>query len=252
MRYHEIISEGRDDELTTLKTQEAVLLKKWYIIIAQKPAEGSPDLGAFWDDPQRGKVWFDQIYPLRTRIEALTAEIRKQSRVKTLNKRESNDGFDTNEILYHGTNVEFDQFDRSKARTAAHIYTSPDQATAEQYGDTVYAVYGRQRPQAVLTAEDCDYRVLRRVYKHGGFKRGWDLSFNDLADLITDGNLYNYASKSTLQDEVIDTCFSLKYRSVRISDGVPGGNGYSDSVIFDKPADLQIVEKLDVSDRKPR
>lgn len=243
MKYHEIIRENDANELAELKSQEYLLLQKWYAIIAKKPPEGSPELSAFWDDPNRGKVWFDQIRPLQQKINDIVTEIRKQARIKTSAKK-ANGGFDTHEILYHGTNEEFDQFDRSKSRTAAHIYTSPDKETAEQYGDHVYAVYGRQQPQAVLTAEDCDYRTLRRVYKYGGFKRRWDLSFDDLAELVIESNLYNYSSSSGLQDDVIDTCFSLKFRSVRISDAIPGGYGYSDSVIFDKPEDLQIVERL--------
>jgi hypothetical protein len=194
-----------------------------------------------WDDPEKGGLWHHRIYPLNQKIEGIEAEIKKQARVKTLQGKRGDAGFDTSETLYHGTNAEFDVFDRKKAHTALHIYTSPDLETAEKYGKHVYAVYGRQDPQAVLTAEDADYKVLRRVYRDGRFKRNWDPSYEDFVERVVSGELYG--ANGRLQDDVIGTCFGLKFRSVRISDGRPGG-GYSDSVIFDDPADLQIVEKL--------
>lgn len=56
------------------------------------------------------------------------------------------------EVLYHGTQVEFDAFDHTKTRTAKHLYTSPDIHTALFYGDIIYECRVRG-PQADITSE---------------------------------------------------------------------------------------------------
>ena len=156
---------------------------------------------------------------------------------------EQSDGFTTSEILYHGTNEEFDAFDRMKAKTARHIYTTPDIETAKQYGRHVYVVYGRQSPQANLTAENCDYELLKKLYEEGEFESGWDLSFDDFHERITSGELYG--ATGGFQNEVIETCLGMGYKTVRITDGIPGSyGGFGDSVIFDDPNDLKIIKKL--------
>jgi hypothetical protein len=64
--------------------------------------------------------------------------------------------------LYHGTNEEFDKFDRSFSRSASHIYTSPDPITSSGYGRNVYLVAGKTQPQADLTE---DYELLGKIAK---------------------------------------------------------------------------------------
>lgn len=241
-------------ELNDLYQQRDALLKQWQSIKATEPptrdtGQGysvhTPDSHAWSVDPERGLFWNQRIYPINQKIEQVEAAITKQRRQDALKaKRGSDEGFDTSEILYHGTDTEFENFDRSKVRTAAHIYTSPEIETARHYGHIIYAVYGRQEPQAVLTAEDMDYDLARRLHRRGAFRKHWGLSLVDLTELISNGELYSYNSNSRLQDDVIDTCLSMKYKSVRISDPVPGG-GYSDSVIFSDINDLQIVERVD-------
>jgi hypothetical protein len=197
-------------------------------------------------DPERGRFWELKIYPLNQQIEQLETKIKQQRRVGLLHSKVGGDaGFDTSEILYHGTNTEFDVFDRSKTRTAAHLYTSPDIDTARDYGHIVYAVYGRQQPQADLSVESEDYALMRKVHRRGLFKRNWNLSLQDFSDLVTNGELYSYNSNSSLQDDVISTCLdTLKYNSVRITDQKSGGS-YSDSVIFGNANDLQIIERVE-------
>lgn len=62
--------------------------------------------------------------------------------------------------LYHGTNEEFEKFDRSFSRSASHIYTAPDPITSSGYGRNVYLVAGKTQPQADLTE---DYQLLARM-----------------------------------------------------------------------------------------
>jgi len=102
-------------------------------------------------------------------------------------------------------------------------------------------MYGRQQPQADLTAENCDYMLLRRLHEEGQFEDTWDLSLEELHDKIVQGELYGLSSR--LQDDVVGECLGMGFKSVRISDNIPGG-GYSDSVIFGDPDDLQIIEKI--------
>jgi hypothetical protein len=241
-------------QLNNLRAQLATAMARWDEIAKMRPQSRDTGKGyhvhtddslAFSQDPERGRFWELNVYPLNQQIEQLEAKIKREQRMGLLHAKAGTVvGFNTSEVLFHGTNADFETFDRAKGRTAEHIYTSPDQDTAEKYGDKVYAVYGRQAPQADLTADNSDYLLVRRIHRYGGFKRGWDLSTRQLAELIFDAELYNYSSSSRLQDEVIGTCFDLKYRSVRISDGKPSG-GYSDSVIFDDPADLQIIERVE-------
>lgn len=239
MRYAELFENDLTDRLAGLKQQRDALVHRWETTI--KPQQSAHPGSEWWSDPEQGGLWNRQIYPLNLQIDDIEAEIKKQARVGMLRTKRDDAGFDTNETLYHGTDAEFEMFDRKKAHTALHIYTSPDLETADKYGKHVYALYGRQDPQAVLTAEDADYKLLRRIYRQGWLKRNYDLSYDDFVERVVDGELYG--SNGRLQDDVIGACFGLKFRSVRISDGRPGG-GYSDSVIFDDPADLQIVEKL--------
>jgi hypothetical protein len=249
MRLSELLTEDTSDDLVALKQQRDALLRQWDQIKLTEPkgtdtgkgySIARPDESAWWSDPERGGFWPQRIYPVNQEIERLETLIKKQHRVAILKTKGSDDGFDTSEILYHGTDADFETFDRTKARTAAHIYTSPDLETSEGYGDHVYAVYGRQQPQAVLTAEDCDYTLLRRIHRRG-FKKAHGLSYKEFVDLVTDAGLYG--SNGSLQDDVASTCFDMGYRSVRITDGKPGG-GYSDSVIFNDPTNLQIVEQV--------
>jgi hypothetical protein len=230
-----------EDELHGIEQQLKPLMARWQKIVA----EPSKDSG--WQtDPARGGLWPQTIYPLNQRkreLEKLIAQERRTAKLQAL--RDSN-GFDTNEILYHGTNHEFTEFDRQKARTAAHIYTSPDLETARAYGDIVYAVYGRQEPQADLSIENSEnpefYSLCRRIHRRGGFKSSYDLSLDEFIETLTSGDLYG--TNGRLQDDIVDVCLDMKFKSVRITDAKPGG-GYSDSVIFGNPADLQIIEEIE-------
>lgn len=70
-----------------------------------------------------------------------------------------NRGFDASP-LYHGSKAEFSVFDPNMARTAKHIYTSPDVNTASAYGDNVYECIAIQKPQANLID---DYKLIAEL-----------------------------------------------------------------------------------------
>lgn len=84
---------------------------------------------------------------------------------------------------------------------------------------------------------------MKRIHRAGRFKSIWDLTAADLAELTFEGQLYSYNTNSRLQDDVIDTCFGMGFKSVVISDAIPGG-GFSESVIFENCEDLFIAKKL--------
>lgn len=75
-------------------------------------------------------------------------------------------GFDTNEILYHGTNISnLIEFDRKYLKTARHFYTTPDEETARYYGKYVYKLYGKQDPQLDLVNLGIhDIKVIKEIF----------------------------------------------------------------------------------------
>lgn len=62
----------------------------------------------------------------------------------------SSSGYNTELILFHGSNYQFTEFDRAKTRTAEHIYSTPDFDTASDYGRHLYACFGKTHPIADL------------------------------------------------------------------------------------------------------
>lgn len=69
-------------------------------------------------------------------------------------------GYDTDNILYHGSKQRFNKFDRSFAKTADHIYTTPDPTTASNYGGIVYEVAPKIKKLADLID---DYQTINFV-----------------------------------------------------------------------------------------
>lgn len=204
------------------------------------------------DHETLSRFYQERVKPVEDRFRAAEKERARQERDEAqrqeLERLALPPGFST-EPLYHGSDAEFTEFDRSFVKTASHIYTSPDRHTAEQYGDNLYLVYAKQAPQADLTIEASEdvafWPLVKKLHRVGRFKASWDLSLKELTELITDGKLYDYSSSSRLQDDVIDTCLGMGYASVRITDGIPGASGgYSDSVIFADVKNLLIKQRL--------
>lgn len=69
-------------------------------------------------------------------------------------------GYDPEHILYHGSKQRFSKFDRTFSKTAEHIYTTPDPATASNYGAIVYEVAPKIKKLADLID---DYAVINFV-----------------------------------------------------------------------------------------
>jgi hypothetical protein len=133
------------------------------------------------------------------------------------------------EILYHGSNIKFDRFDVSKRKTAFHIYTTPSLKTAQTYGKFIAKVQGNQQPQADLSAENFDYTAAKRIWQQTGITDTLD----EFVEIL-EGDLYG--GSGSLQNEIVDGAFSLGYKSVRFDDVS------SQSVVFDDPEDVKIIE----------
>lgn len=190
-------------------------------------------------------------------------------------------GFNVDEALYHGTNENFVAFDRSRARTANDIYTTPDPDTARAYGDNVYVCYGRQEPQADWIHDDALTVKLAETFAedhYGDIESDEDLQalkdqiFQELLatdpdafeydaeddprykelqhqiavryvhDKIISGDTYGISSR--FQDGLMQECWALGFRSVRFADPSPHGGGESVAVVFQNGEDVLIVGRL--------
>jgi hypothetical protein len=69
-------------------------------------------------------------------------------------------GYDVSEILYHGTDTEFQEFSRLMLRTADDFYTTPDVRSASFYGKIIYMCIGKQHPQADLLNDSFESKKL--------------------------------------------------------------------------------------------
>lgn len=172
--------------------------------------------------------------------EEIAGILKNSGQIKILESSESSieipSGFDK-EILYHGTNVMFDEFDSTKRRTARHIYTTPDLNTAKGYGRYVLRLYAKQAPQANLEGEAFDYDAARKIWQNLGLED--DYTFDEFIELLGSGNIYNGHASSSLQDAILDAAFDLGYNSVRLFDTS------STSVVFDDPKNLKIIERIE-------
>lgn len=186
------------------------------------------------------------------------------------------------EHLFHGTDASFEEFDRSKARTARHIYTSPDPETASFYGKNVFQCEARG-PQADLTGDDVEssklIHRLAEIYADRFYDAvnddetlkairqqlmaesdDPDISEWDVEDdprytearektavafayqVFTDGKVYEYDMRGNLQDSILDEVFSWGYKSIRFIDH--NSQGQSLSVVIDNADDVKIIGKL--------
>lgn len=72
----------------------------------------------------------------------------------------SNQGFDTETILFHGSNSKFEEFNKKFNQTAEHIYLSTDYDTSGLYGQYLYACFGKINPVADLIN---NYKIINQV-----------------------------------------------------------------------------------------
>lgn len=150
------------------------------------------------------------------------------------------------EILYHGTDGDFDTFNRDYAATAKHIYTTPQYEVAAQYGNRVLTFRGNIGRCFDMRPENLDveqYQVLRRVFE----EIGPDWCFEELdefLEVVTDGKMYQFGGNQWFQNGVLDEIFSLGYDSVWMIDAGFGG-AIAESVVFADPARLVRINRDD-------
>lgn len=92
-------------------------------------------------------------------------------------------GFDTNTVLYHGSDHKFDAFDKTFAVSAKHIYTTPDPSTASGYGKYVYEVVAKLHRPADLIE---DYDVISKVASEFKPRFRDDFKFTPVDELFSD------------------------------------------------------------------
>lgn len=97
-------------------------------------------------------------------------------------------GFDKENVLYHGSNEQFDALDRAYSRTADYIYTTPDPVTASGYGKYVYKIAPRIKKMADLID---DHSTITRVAKELAPELEFDVKgqYRSLKSVLQDGSL---------------------------------------------------------------
>ena len=149
----------------------------------------------------------------------------------------------TEEVLYHGSNEpNLVQFDLNKARTAKHIYTTPDPNVARQYGKYLYTVTAEQQPQFHLDPEFGieQAKVFKQLFADIGDEYGYD-DLHEFIEAITGGQMYQNHSSQWFQNAVLDEIFALGYRSIRMVDAGFGHGAFATSVIFADPRGIKFT-----------
>jgi hypothetical protein len=169
-------------------------------------------------------------------------------------------GYDINELLYHGSTRDLEDLQTGHGRTA-HIYTSPDPRTASYYGGHIHVLVARHGEQADLThpnhltrqlAEehhdffiDC-HEVEERIAE---MEKNGPLSDSERINVATEytetmllsGLMWERPTGSqTLQDRILDEVFKLGYTSARINDVSLTGSPLS--VVFPDGSNLKVID----------
>ncbi len=167
------------------------------------------------------------------------------------------------EVLYHGSDYpNLETYDLRKARTAQHIYTSPEPGAARAYGKYLYrAIPVQGLKYFTMMPDDMgpdEYKVLRQVYadlKEDWFDTGeveWDDEadewaevdsgggFDEFMELVTSSKVYDYDSKGRFQDELLGTINYYGFDVVIFADATHG-RGWAPSYVFFNPAHLKFV-----------
>lgn len=180
-------------------------------------------------------------------------------RYEQINEKSNLSDFDTRQALFHGSDAEFNKFDQSFLRSAKHFYTSPDPKTAKFYGENVYLCHGRGQ-RADLIHDHTLLLKLAEEFKEDFMDEAVTALESDsfpheviaakakeiCYDQITGGSLYDFDSKGSLQNAILDTVFSWGYESVKLRDY--SHSGASISIVFESADDVQIVRKVEPSE----
>lgn len=139
--------------------------------------------------------------------------------------------------LFHGSDSEvLDKYDLSKARTAAHIYTTVDPEGAQAYGKYLYRATPRSglRYLDLSPYGDINYRELQRLYQEMAIAEDWGWTPEEFEEIITGGRVYDVDFKGRFQDELMNTVEHMGYDALVWVDSAPG-NRYMDTVVFFHP-----------------
>jgi len=149
-------------------------------------------------------------------------------------------GFDTDTVLYHGTDETFTEFDPAMSRTARYHFFTPDRETASGYGRNVGEYFVRGGKQANLVDPGPEeIAVLRRTYDAIGDDYGFD-SFDDFLDAVTSGQMYQMFASPHFQNDVLGDLRAAGFGSVRMPDAGFGGTMSESVVVFD-PKNIRSV-----------
>jgi hypothetical protein len=143
----------------------------------------------------------------------------------------------------HGTNAQFDEFQRGMGITAKHIYTTPENFASDA------ALYGKNLIKAEASPKRMidfsDYDKLDKITTNAIKKAAKDAGITDkyysfetfLNDLMT-GQMYQVGGGQRTQNAFLSELFS-KYDAVKMPDASVSG-GLSQSVVFENPSLLKI------------
>ena len=143
----------------------------------------------------------------------------------------------------HGTNAQFDEFQRGMGVTAKHIYTTPENfaADAALYGKNL--IKAEASPKKMIDFSDYDKldktttNAIKKAAKDAGITDKYYPFETFLDDLMT-GQMYQVGGGQRTQNAFLSELFS-KYDAVKMPDASVSG-GLSQSVVFENPSLLKI------------
>lgn len=144
--------------------------------------------------------------------------------------------------LFHGTDADFNDFDRSKLVTAGHIYLTPIKDDAEKYGSNVlvFDFHGNLidlRPENRGIQEQ---KILLNAYNQGQLDEYFE-NFEDFEEAFDNGDMYQTFASQIVQNDVIQTLFDITgVDALWIPDAGFSG-GMSESVVIDNLDSLQRI-----------
>jgi len=144
---------------------------------------------------------------------------------------------------YHGSPHDFDRFDPNMNVTAKHIYTTPIEEDAKQYGKNTYELMirgkvGDFRPDARGPEE---INALKTAYKDQGLSDYFD-TFDDFVEAFDQGEMYQRFASQRPQNYTMDGLFEQGFDALRVPDAGFGGS-MSESIVVNNPSIIEILRK---------
>lgn len=189
-------------------------------------------------------------------------------------------------ILYHGTTKEFDAFDKSKAKTSKHIYTTPDIRTASYYGSNIYELEIVGEPKVANLFDD--HRLIEKlseifwedfadealidadiqtaigilVQTDPSIDEEWEAEEHPtikamiereakrlFAQTLSDGLSFGrVGTMGSMQDAILDELFGMGFDAVEIPDSSSVGSPVS--VVWNDPSMIRPKKLLSTDEKK--